>query len=95
MYGVKLNSRDTLMSEDFKLSKITFLFRMTQDEREVIRQLGKLEGSESNAIRRAIRLLMEARGLEIPEGLFVDREAGNRLPKNVALPTRKIYSATA
>ena len=83
------------MSENFKLSKLTFPLKMTQDEREVIRQLGKLEGSESNAIRRAIRLLMEARGLEIPEDLFVDREAGNRLPKSTALPERKTYSAAA
>jgi hypothetical protein len=82
------------MSEDFKISKLTFPLRMTQEEREVIRKLGELEGSESNAIRRAIRLLMEARGLEIPTGLFVDREAGNRLPKSVALPDSKTYSAT-
>ena len=67
------------MSENFKLSKLTFPLRMTQDEREVIRQLGKLEGSESNAIRRAIRLLMEARGLEIPEGLFVTIAAIHQL----------------
>jgi hypothetical protein len=69
------------MTEESKLSKRLLTLRLTEAERRAIAELGKLEGSESNAIRRAIRLLMEARGLEIPPDLFVDREPGNRLPK--------------
>jgi hypothetical protein len=69
------------MTEESKLSKRLLTLRLTEAERRVIAELGKLEGSESNAIRRAVRLLMEARGLDIPPDLFVDREPGNRLPK--------------
>jgi hypothetical protein len=54
---------------------------MTKEEREALAKLGEVEGSESNAIRRALRLLMLERNLPIPEGLFADREPGNRLPK--------------
>ena len=69
------------MSDDFKPSNIIFPLKVTKQEREVIKQLGDMEGGESNAIRHAIRLLLEARGLAIPDSLFIDRKAGNRLPK--------------
>lgn len=73
------------MSQDDELSKTNYTFRMTKKERETLEELGKLEGSESNAIRRSLRLLMQARGLDIPEGVFADKESGNRLPKSAAL----------
>lgn len=69
------------MTDENHLSKKLLTLRLTEAERRAITELGKIEGSESNAIRRAIKMLMKDRGMEIPPDLFVDREPGNRLPK--------------
>jgi cytochrome c-type biogenesis protein CcmH/NrfG len=84
-----------MSSNKEKLSKTNYTFRMTEKEREELRKLGELEGSESNAIRRAIRLLMEARGLPIPDDTFVDKEAGNWLPKSEALASLMVTTSRA
>lgn len=61
---------------------------MTEQEREVIQQIADEENTEvRNVLRRAMRCLMEARGMEVAEDLFSDRSRGNPFPKSAALPT--------
>lgn len=69
------------LPEDVQLSRINYTFRMTKEDREFLAMLGQLVGSESNALRRGLKLLAKAEGIEVPDGVLVDREAGNRLPK--------------
>ncbi len=73
--------------EEYKSSIRQFPLRMTEEERAFLRKVARdLDIRESNIVRNGIKLDLQARGIAIPEGLFIDREPGNRIKKENRLP---------
>lgn len=66
-----------------ELSNKVYSFQTQSRERPLLVELGKLAGSQSNAIRRGLRLLAEQEGYDLPEWAFVERQKGNRTVKKV------------
>lgn len=86
-----------MSTNEGKLTR-SILAEMTEDEWAVLQQLALDEGTTArNVIRRALKCLIEARGGTVPEGLFVDREKGNKFPKSdppTKFSDRRAYNNT-
>lgn len=76
--------------QEYKSSLKQFPLRMTDDERAFLRKVARnLDIRESNIVRNGIKLDLQARGIEIPEGYFIDREPGNRTKKDLPASVKR------